>query len=495
MTKIIRQMLVGDVLAKLDLGSSVAESDQMLDRHFLITNVFQELVANKVDIVAGDKGAGKTTIYKYLQNQHMNIPQLKDVEIVSAFNPSGSPVFRRLTTSDPYSEVQYVAFWKTYILSLVGNRILKRSRPETLNSDTQKLETLLLQIGLRSKDDSVQTIFPRLSKWFHRFMNPVGFPRESALPSLGVDPSSAKISAQSGQDEIIDCDESLALLNRALAEHGITVWVLLDRLDEAFTGYPDTEQPALRALFRTYLDLRAFDRIGLKLFVRRDLFKRIMRGGFVNLTHVSPRKTEIIWEQEDLFTLLCRRIRASDEFLKMMELDEPTNDKVFNTVFPSRIGRRKSTWNWMLSCIQDGTGFAAPRNLVDLANLAIREQTMRELRESRTYSVRTPLIEFASLERALVRLSKTRVEDTLVAEATKEVTALIEGFRGAGSEHDDATIAEIFGVSPIQAKEFAEVLISIGFFSKGGEKYTIPLLYRSGLDIKPDKARRAFARA
>jgi hypothetical protein len=490
-------MNVTDVLTKLDLGSSVAEFDQMIERHFVITNAFRELVAGKVDIVAGDKGAGKTTIYNYLQNQHANLPQLGNVEIVPAFNPSGNPVFRRLITRDPYSEVQYIAFWKIYILSLVGNRLLKRMRGAP-NSGTQKLDVLLAGIGLRSKDDSVVTIFTRLSKWFHRLMNPVAVAQsETGLPAPSSELNTEGLinREEANKDEIIDYDESLALLNTALEENDITVWVLLDRLDEAFTGYPDTEQPALRALFRTYLDMRAFQRIGLKLFVRRDLFKRIIRGGFVNLSHVSARKAEIIWDQEDLFSLLCRRIKTSDEFLGILELNEATNEQVFSTVFPDRIARKLTTWNWMLSSIQDGTGFAAPRNLVDLVNLAIEEQTRREWRESRTYAVGVPLIELGSLERALIRLSQRRLEDTLLAEATEDVAVLIEGFRGAKPEHNDASIANIFGVSLIQAKEFAEVLINIGFFSRGAEKHSIPLLYRSALDIKADKVKRAFSRS
>jgi ABC-type phosphate/phosphonate transport system ATPase subunit len=66
-------MNVTDLLKRLDLGSSVAEFDQMIDRHFVKTNVFQDLIEDKVDIVVGDKGAGKTTIYRYLQKQYTTI--------------------------------------------------------------------------------------------------------------------------------------------------------------------------------------------------------------------------------------------------------------------------------------------------------------------------------------------------------------------------------------------------------------------------------------
>ena len=465
-------MHTSELLKKLDLGSPVAEFDQMLDRHFVITKAFQDLIAGKVDVVAGDKGAGKTTIYKYLQQKCTAIPELKKVEILAGFNPSGSPIFKRLVQLTPYTEAQYLSFWKTYILSLVGNWLLNEGGS---GRRTQELSSLLGRIGIRTKDGSVETVFTRLSKMFHRLMNPSSL-AESRINDAAI--------TEILEDQIVDHDEALSLLNASLHENDITIWVLLDRLDEAFIGYPEIEQSALRALFRVHLDLRAFDRIALKLFVRKDLFRKIMQGGFVNLTHVSARKVEIIWDHEDLFALLCRRIRASEEFLELLDLNSPTDQEIFTIVLPARVSMRKTTWNWMLSQIKDGSGFVAPRNLIELVNLAIEEQTRSASRTACTYQKGTPLIEIKSLEQALVRLSDRRVEDTLLAEATNDVAVLIGGFRGLSAEHSDETIARIFSVPITKAKDFAEVLINIGFFERGAKGYTIPLLYRGGLTIK-----------
>jgi hypothetical protein len=79
-------------------------------------------------------------------------------------------------------------------------------------------------------------------------------------------------------EQKVSVEAALGLLNECLTESGKTVWVAMDRLDEAFQGFPEIELPALRALFRTYLDLLEFSRIRMKLFVRRDLFARIVEG-------------------------------------------------------------------------------------------------------------------------------------------------------------------------------------------------------------------------
>src|ERR1035438_6628504 len=76
-------------------------------------------------------------------------------------------------------------------------------------------------------------------------------------------------------DLYIPHEKALGMLNEALDEVDLTVWIVLDRLDEAFQGFPSVEIPALRALFRTYLDLNAYPRIRLKLFVRNDVFRKV----------------------------------------------------------------------------------------------------------------------------------------------------------------------------------------------------------------------------
>jgi hypothetical protein len=84
----------------------------------------------------------------------------------------------------------------------------------------------------------------------------------------------------SAEPSRISHDDAFALLQDILEEVDISIWVVLDRLDEAFQGFPNIEIPALRALLRTYLDLRAFPRVILKLFVRRDFdcaFFRVLR--------------------------------------------------------------------------------------------------------------------------------------------------------------------------------------------------------------------------
>ena len=194
----------------------------------------------------------------------------------------------------------------------------------------------------------------------------------------------------------------------------------IDRLDEAFQGYPDVEIPALRALFRTYLDLTAYQSIRLKPFVRRDLFRRIVGEQFVNLTHVNAQKIEVIWDEDDLLSLLCRRVRQNRNFCEKVGLLSLSDRELFGRLFPDQVdqgARRPQTWVWMMSRIRDDNDIKPPRNLIDLVSFARDAQLRREDREPRQFDPKQPIIEAESLRRALAQLSETRVSDTLLAEA------------------------------------------------------------------------------
>ena len=108
------------LLKALDLGSSVAEFDDALDRYFIETEAFTALALDKADIIAGEKGTGKTALYRVFKQRYTSIEALDAVEVVSGFNPAGNPVFQRLVQMGTMQEGGYVTIWKAYLLSLVG---------------------------------------------------------------------------------------------------------------------------------------------------------------------------------------------------------------------------------------------------------------------------------------------------------------------------------------------------------------------------------------
>lgn len=480
-----------DALAILEIGNSVAEFDRDLEKYFVETETFRAVIRGDVDIVAGDKGTGKTAIYRVLTKSYRSYPDLENVEIVSAFNVQGSPVFQRLTTQPVLSEGAYQTIWKAYILSLVGNWLVDIYGP-TFNEEIKHLKNTLDHLDLSAADVSPETVFGNLMGLVRRLSTPsaagVHFEfRESGLPVIYP---KVEFGGQLEEKSIIYSDDFLSHLDAAIASTGMHIWVALDRLDEAFIGYPGMELPALRALLRSYLDLLGLKNLKLKLFVRKDLFRRITRGGFVNLTHVNAKKIEIVWDEADLLNMLCRRLRQSDAFLRILPQRDLGDEELFDCVFPEQVdqGKRKSTtFRWIMSRIRDGNDIKPPRNLIDIANKAREAQLRREARSAREIEIGAdPIVEADSIKQSLRQLSEQRVQDTLLAEAGDLADDIAE-FREGKSEHNAESIREVLRErGDVRAK--IQGLLDLGFLEQFGQNFKIPMLYRDGLKITQGKA-------
>ena len=482
-------MLVKTVLQELDLGSSVAEYDLALERYFVETQTFRSLLSGNYDVVAGDKGTGKTAIFRILKEQAQQFPELVGIEIIPAFNPAGTPVFQRLAESETLSESAYISVWKSYMLALVGNWILGLSEGD-YDNDTARLDALLTRTGLRSLDDTPGTVFSQLVNRIKHLIR-----RTSAVEAnASIDPSGIPIIGTrlefGGNEEFEELsrhDEALRLLNRILENWDTTVWIVLDRLDEAFQSQPALEKPALRAILRTYLDFNEFSRMRIKLFVRKDLFGRITAGGFVNLTHINARKIEITWDEDDLDSLLHKRLTDKEQFVVNLGVQADDANQIFDAIFPKQVEpgpRKPTTWTWMMGRIRDGNGVKPPRNLIDLVLKSRESQLRREERAPREYRNGLPLIEADALKRGLEALSNQRVEDTLLAEAG-EAANDIEMFRRGKAEHNATSLKSLLGDNH---EEKVRLLQQLGFLEPVGVNYKVPMIYRSGLEITQGKA-------
>jgi len=474
----------------VSLGASVAEFDDDLDKYFIETDTFASVVSDAGDIISGDKGTGKTAIYRILKRNYRAYPRLENVEIVDAFNPQGDPVFQRLTYGPDLTEDQYRTFWKAYLLSLVGNWLISIYEA-SYNDEMRELQNTLCYLGLSATDVTPETIFGNLHSLVTRLTKPASVELGMTVTETGMPVVTPKVELgpTREQGDVIYNGDFLGVLDRAIRATDLTVWVLFDRLDEAFSGRQDVEVPALRALLRTYLDLTNLGNLKLKLFLRKDLFRRVTKGGFVNLTHINARKIDIVWDDEDLIDMVVRRILQNGELGKILG-DTEDNDRVFSLLLPEQIDvgdRKPTTKTWIMGRIRDGNNNRPPRNMIDLLNKARESQIRREQRAPREIDPDSgPIIEADSMKRAFTQLSEQRVQDTLLAEAA-DLAEVIQQFRDGKSEHNPDSLRATIGAVQDYAQT-VQSLVDIGFLEEFGQNYKVPMLYRDGLRIKQGKA-------
>jgi hypothetical protein len=109
------------LLREVQFGRRVAEDEaEFLAKYFVETNSWRQIFNNEVDVVYGAKGAGKSALYSLLVARSGELFD-RNVLLVPAENPRGTPVFSGLVTDPPASQREFVGLWKLYISGNLDN--------------------------------------------------------------------------------------------------------------------------------------------------------------------------------------------------------------------------------------------------------------------------------------------------------------------------------------------------------------------------------------
>lgn len=491
-------MTILEVLQPITFGQRVAEEEmELLLEYFVETDHWIRLFSDEVDVVYGPKGAGKSALYSLLVGRKTELFD-RGILISVAENPRGATAFRSLVTDPPASEREFNALWKLYMACLVSATIDDYG---ISCKEAGELRERLRESGLLQKQKNLQSVLLSVFDYVKRLLRPTALEG-----TLTVDPASqmpsgitAKItfsepSAEQVAAGIVSVDYLLELGDKALASAGYKIWILLDRLDVAFSETPALEQNALRALFHVYLDIRSLNNFRLKIFLRTDIWRRITDVGFREASHIT-RNLTIEWNKSSMLNLIIRRAIKNagilEHYLENKEsvlASADSQEKFFYRLFPEQVevgSRKPTTLDWMLSRTCDGSRQSAPREIIHLLN-ALRGAQVRRLEVGEFEPEGGRLFSRAVFKDALPEVSKTRLEQTLYAEYP-EVREHIEMLRGEKAQHTVGSLLKIWKLSVDDAIKIARDLCAIGFFEQRGDKdnpaFWVPILYRDALNL------------
>jgi hypothetical protein len=275
------------------------------------------------------------------------------------------------------------------------------------------------------------SVLASVRRYIRRLFHPA-----SIEGGVTIDPHSGLPMGGSGKiifrDPVIDeqkkgflsVDELLAVAGAALDSAAYSVWFMIDRLDVAFNDSSELEKNAIRALFRTYRDLRTFPRIGLKIFLRTDIWKRVTEEGFSEATHLS-RDMHITWNKHSLQNLVIRRLLNNHALVGLFKIDKAEvlassakQDELFDRLLPEQVelGEKQSTTlDWLLKRTADGSKDSQPRDVILFLNKVCEVQNKR-LERGGDEPPDHLLFDRASFKEALPALSEYRVSRVLFAE-------------------------------------------------------------------------------
>ncbi len=373
------------LLETASFGERIAEDEvNELENYFVETDQWRRLASGEADVVYGAKGAGKSALYSLLTRRSDSFFD-QGTLLLTAENPSGTPAFRDIADAPPTSEPEFVGLWKAYFLSLVAAVLLDYG-VET--PAAKRVYGYLQGAKLPHGKASLNTRLRAVREFITRSGVEAGVTLDASGQPVGL---TGKItlrepSGEMRQQGFVTLDELLEDANRALADLGFRVWLLLDRLDVAFLQHEDVEKNALRALFKAYLDMKPLNQISLKIFLRTDIWERITNEGFREASHITASIT-ITWDPQSLMQLLLRRVLRSPAIVSYYGVDPESvfasvgeQEALLRRVLPDQVdlGKAPKTFDWMRTRTQDGSGQTAPRELIHLLT-CLRESELKRI--------------------------------------------------------------------------------------------------------------------
>lgn len=480
-----------EVLEATNFGSHVAEDEvEDLAAYFLKTDQFNKILSGLTDIVYGPKGSGKSAIYLYLLKSGVrSLPG--NVRLVAAEKPLGTPAFSSLVEHPDATGQQLQYLWKLYFLVLVSSHFREWSVSGT---PAEGVIDALKKAKLLPSEKSLNSYLRAVVD----YVMPA-----SVKGSMSVDPSTwtptvtgeitfREPSAEAAAAGHMSVDKLWRRCNEALGENNLLVWLLLDRLDAAFAESEGLESRALRALFTVYLDLREHHQISLKIFLRSDIWKRVSAEGLREASHLVPRSTTIVWDQQGLLDLIVQRILRNESLRRFFGVSEPADvsglyrqQTFFNRLFSPL--RKQQAIDWILNLTSDGSGNTAPREVIHLLSSA-RSVQLRKLEQRHDETIGEALFSDAAVIEGLGAVSKARLDQTLYTEYPA-LKLWVEKLREEKTEQAPQELGRIWQMLPSQAVDVANRLVEVGFFNRKGSKqypvFSVPPLYAAALGMVP----------
>lgn len=453
------------LLTGLTFGKRVAEDEvDDLASYFVETEQWRKVLADEVDIIFGAKGSGKSAIYSTLLQREEELFD-RGIFLISAENPRGTPAFKDLASDPPTGELEFVTLWKLYILSLVGSVLVEwnvsgdaaaQVRSRLAAEGLLPRKSAPLSSRVRSVRDFMRRIFKPNSIEGNMTVD-----LHSGVPIFAGKITLGEPDAAQRADGLFSIDSLLQLADEALAETDYELWLLFDRLDVAFADSLELESNGLRALFKCYLDMLGLNKLGLKIFLRNDIWSKITSAGFREASHIT-RRLEISWTDSALLNLVANRLGRNRDVVVYCDLkpgealDAEGQRKFFDYIVPDKVdaGKNPRTFEWIIGRVRDGTQTVAPREVIHLLTEA-RDAQLKMLEQGELEPPGSELISRQAFRDALLPVSKVRLEQTMYAEypELKEKIALLDREK---TEQTPATLADIWRVEVGAARKVRE---------------------------------------
>lgn len=503
------------LLRELDLGSSVAESDTVLEASRIETSTFADLLSDRVDLIPGTKGSGKSALFRiFVDFLPGSLLKERKVVVAHGIQAPGDPVFHAFSERfQTLTEQEFVSFWCIYLVSLANEQFIKGERYRHLlgPAKNQIADFQRACMSARIPEIEAKKSLKQILEWsldvLSRWRPKVKLEPPGEVGGFELDLFGSRGDNQAASNDS-DFSESLPeyvndvkeRLETVLKASRLSLWLMVDRLDEIFPRRSDVERKALRGLLRA---IRYFSSssIRVKVFLRDDMLEQVVIGpdGFTALTHVTARQADTLrWTEDQILAMVVKRFCANRSFATylgvskdQLEANQSYRKAAFDRIFPPTVfngPRQSSTNRWICNRCADGRGVVTPRDVLDL--LIRAKQRQQDIFAGNPDGTSEHIIGTSAIQYGFEELSKRKKETYLQAEFP-HLWSHIDRFSGGKTEYSVDSLKNLLGSD---WRTTADHLLAIGFFSKGkksGEEvFSIPFLYWHGMGLTRGKMHR-----
>ena len=277
------------LLRGVDLGYSIAEEDTLLEAARIETSAFTDLLNDRVDLIPGTKGSGKSALFRIFVDFLPNyLLEQRKVVVAHGIQALGDPVFHAFTDRfSKLSEEEFISFWCIYLVSLAHEHFIKGSRYHKLLSGADaEIQSFLVACtnakipeiqAKKSLRDILEWSLHVLTSWRPKLsyqppgdVGELGFDLFGNLRSENADGET--LPNHSLPKYVNDIKQTLEAV---LATSHLSLWLMIDRLDEIVPRRSDVERTALRGLLRA-MRYFASANIRVKVFLRDDMLEQVV---------------------------------------------------------------------------------------------------------------------------------------------------------------------------------------------------------------------------
>jgi len=444
-------------------GDEAAERDSLLKTNFMPPRDLHFVTSGAKTIVLGDRGAGKSAMFRALQelNGAATTPATAGPRTLISASQNPASFVQQMTADDSVtsSADAFKAVWLLYSAALAA-----RDVDVPTNSDDQNTKafvkdsrTILRRIGWAASIKGEG----RASRWMAAVRSVMPEKVSLKFGPITVEPNLNRrgrgwLGSDIKIDEFIDhADRLLQATNRRLL-------IVFDQIDEAYKYQRDRQEALVQGLFlaESFLSLRKT--IRLVVLLRTDLFELYdiqEKNKFVS------RTVRLDWSREELRKQLLQRLfsnislRAIIESLNGPALQSSILAQIqFRIVFPTEV-EGKPFEEWLFDSLKNGKNHVAPRQIILFLNLA-RDNAKDDARRRRV-----PLFSEKEITDAMTALSELSYQE--VISDFRAATAFVRNCRaGKIMEFELENVKTLFDESEGSVVLQLERLERLGFLAR-----------------------------